>query len=76
MHSLLFSRMQGVDLANGGMRVTKSSLQVIFVLGGPGSGKGTQVILPLPSRTAIEPLPITPLKHKGTPAASLSRASP
>lgn len=34
---------QGIDLTNAGMKVEKSQLQVIFVLGGPGSGKGTQV---------------------------------
>ncbi|CAL5228089.1 g11159 [Coccomyxa viridis] len=32
----------GVDLSNAGMTAGKAKLQVIFVLGGPGSGKGTQ----------------------------------
>ena len=35
--------MQGIDLSNAGMTAEKAKLQVIFVLGGPGSGKGTQV---------------------------------
>ncbi len=35
--------MQGIDLSNAGMSAEKAKLQVIFVLGGPGSGKGTQV---------------------------------
>ena len=34
---------QGVDLSKAGMTTEKAKLQVIFVLGGPGSGKGTQV---------------------------------
>ncbi len=33
----------GIDLANAGMHAQKAGPQVIFVLGGPGSGKGTQV---------------------------------
>lgn len=33
----------GIDLANAGMHAQKAKPQVIFVLGGPGSGKGTQV---------------------------------
>lgn len=33
----------GIDLANAGMQAVKAKPQVIFVLGGPGSGKGTQV---------------------------------
>ena len=37
--------MQGVDLSKAGMTAEKAKLQVIFVLGGPGSGKGTQVRL-------------------------------
>ncbi|BDA44677.1 UMP-CMP kinase 3 [Coccomyxa sp. Obi] len=32
----------GIDLANAGMHAQKAKPQVIFVLGGPGSGKGTQ----------------------------------
>lgn len=32
----------GVDLSKAGMTAEKAKLQVIFVLGGPGSGKGTQ----------------------------------
>lgn len=37
--------MQGIDLSKAGMTAEKAKLQVIFVLGGPGSGKGTQVRL-------------------------------
>ena len=36
---------QGIDLSKAGMEAEKAKLQVIFVLGGPGSGKGTQVAL-------------------------------
>ncbi|CAK0785639.1 hypothetical protein CVIRNUC_008850 [Coccomyxa viridis] len=32
----------GIDLSKAGMTAEKAKLQVIFVLGGPGSGKGTQ----------------------------------
>ena len=35
--------MQGIDMSKAGMAAEKAKLQVIFVLGGPGSGKGTQV---------------------------------
>ena len=35
--------LQGTDLSKAGMAAEKAKLQVIFVLGGPGSGKGTQV---------------------------------
>lgn len=33
----------GINLATAGMQAQKAKPQVIFVLGGPGSGKGTQV---------------------------------
>ena len=34
---------QDIDLTKAGMTVQPSQRTIVFVLGGPGSGKGTQV---------------------------------
>lgn len=35
--------LQPIDLTHAGFAVPKSQRTIVFVLGGPGSGKGTQV---------------------------------
>ena len=37
--------LQPIDLSHAGMAVPRAQRTVVFVLGGPGSGKGTQVML-------------------------------